>query len=532
MTATATLGTPCLVPVQVDAEGSTVRGFITRLSRSGAAVSTDPELPPGQRVTLRFRRPSDSEEVTISGSVSGLLPGGGLWRGRSAALVDLDSALDDEFFGAGGFNTDGPRRRGSEPQTDTPPARARPASFGGAFRAGLGRRRRPASAPTRLPGPPAGRRPSGSETGRRMAALSDAWAPVSGPDAEATAPPVSNSPEPEDAPLVPGAYFEEPLPLGAPSELDPPSGLLESGALPPVQTTHPDLAAAEIDPFQALVGSGESAVPDPVEDDFFGQFGRVQDLPEYDLSAVTGDDVPGTLSQMDPIGASDLPGTLTELEPLGGHQELPSQAPGLAADGYFDLAQRASAHADRPAETTFGDLLDTGAGRPPVMAPPGQAPPVQEQNLARSAAPWESEDKAGMSLIPRNARIASAIPVTFWARGRSNQATAQNFSKEGLFLATKDDPPVRGAIVRIEFPIEGEGAPVPVRFNAEVRWHQSDRPQSGLPEGFGVQILTFESPKDRVRYDELLLLILTLNADRDREEAKSFKWGRSEGGAT
>ena len=85
---------------------------------------------------------------------------------------------------------------------------------------------------------------------------------------------------------------------------------------------------------------------------------------------------------------------------------------------------------------------------------------------------------------------------------------------------------MRGAIVRIEFPIEGDdGDSVPVRFNAEVRWHRSDRPSADIPEGFGVQILTFESPKDRVRYDELLLLILKLNADQERKESAAFQWG-------
>ena len=142
--------------------------------------------------------------------------------------------------------------------------------------------------------------------------------------------------------------------------------------------------------------------------------------------------------------------------------------------------------------------------------------------------PWESEpgdsNRALMSLIPRNARIASSLPVTFWARGRNNSAVAQNFSKEGLFLAFPGNPPVRGAIVRVEFPVEGDDCSVPVRFNAEVRWHTADRPGMDLPEGFGVQILTFESPKDRARYDELLLLILSLHSDQTAKE-NSFQWG-------
>lgn len=544
MQSPATLGTPCLVPVQVDADGTSVRGFITRLSRSSAAVSTDPELPPGQHVSLRFRRPTDNEEVEIAGTVNGLLPGGGLWRGRSAALVELDAALDDEFFGAAELNQDRPRRRGSEAEPEagllTPP-QSRSSGFGAAFRTGLGKRRRTgvtirpsAPPPTPEPPPPPSEPPAvkpPSETGRRMAALSDAWAPVH----------ASDDGDPTEPPFL---AQERPPPLP-----ETPSGLLESGELPPIQTTQPELAAA-IDPFEALVGSAEHLAPvgdvgDSVEDDFFGQFGRVQDLPDYNLppGAVDDDDVPGTRSDLGPLpGGTPLEPlpvpepfaaeSLMELEPITPEPSR-QEAPGLAADGYFDVGNPGVAQADEPAETSFGNLLETGAGHSPVIAPTDQAPPIQDYSLSdvqpQGKAPWESEDFAAKSLIPRNARIASSLGVTFWARGRSHGATAQNFSKEGLFLATQDPPPVRGAIVRIEFPIEGEGDPVPVRFNAEVRWHQSDRPQAGLPEGFGVQILTFESPKDRVRYDELLLLILTLNAERDREEAQAFKWGRSGG---
>ena len=75
--------------------------------------------------------------------------------------------------------------------------------------------------------------------------------------------------------------------------------------------------------------------------------------------------------------------------------------------------------------------------------------------------------------------------------------------------------------------MEGDGETVPVRFNAMVRWHRSDQPQLDLPRGFGVQILTFESAKDRGRYDELLLLILRLHQDREQKEAPP--WGAQPG---
>ena len=98
-----------------------------------------------------------------------------------------------------------------------------------------------------------------------------------------------------------------------------------------------------------------------------------------------------------------------------------------------------------------------------------------------TVAPWEDESDTP-SLIPRNARIASSLQLVYWARGRKYLSNAQNFSKRGLFLSTSGAPPVRGAIVRIEFPIEGSEETVAVRFNAEVRWHSVDRPQDGDPK--------------------------------------------------
>jgi hypothetical protein len=141
--------------------------------------------------------------------------------------------------------------------------------------------------------------------------------------------------------------------------------------------------------------------------------------------------------------------------------------------------------------------------------------------------PWEdpSED-AARSFIPRHVRIASSLEITFWSRGRKHEATAQNFSREGAFLAYNGDPPIRGAIVRVEFPIDWSGESLPVRFNAEVRWHRADQPGANVPEGFGVQILTFESPKDQGRYDEMLVMLLELNKPDQGSEGKAgYRWG-------
>ena len=162
---------------------------------------------------------------------------------------------------------------------------------------------------------------------------------------------------------------------------------------------------------------------------------------------------------------------------------------------------------------------------PRASAPPPPAPPLPDAD--RTVAPWEA-DRPEASLIPRNARIASSVQVQYWARGRKSLSMAQNFSKRGLFLSSQGAPPVRGAIVRIEFPIQGSEDTVSVRFNAEVRWHSADRPQDGLPEGFGVQILTFEGPTERLIYEEFLALILHLD-ETSRSQEMQFAWGKPGG---
>lgn len=139
------LGLPCLLPVQVERrDGPGCRGFVTRLSRTTACISSDPELAVGAEVLLSIRRPSDDERVSLSGTVLALLEEGGLWRGRSAALVELATEIGDDFLGEGAPPTadvsDIPLRRGSEADRRKPynPGRATHTPLS----SGLGRRRR------------------------------------------------------------------------------------------------------------------------------------------------------------------------------------------------------------------------------------------------------------------------------------------------------------------------------------------------------------------------------------------------------
>lgn len=152
------LGLPCLLPVQVCSEsGGRSRGFVTRLSEVSACISSSPELEVGDSVELTIRRPADNQTVVLSATVERQLKEGGLWRGRSAALVTLTSALDKHFLGTDSAPKEDvtavPLRRGSEPIENTPYRPSR--TFSAPLLSGLGRRRRP-----RTPGRPKERRPT------------------------------------------------------------------------------------------------------------------------------------------------------------------------------------------------------------------------------------------------------------------------------------------------------------------------------------------------------------------------------------
>ena len=381
--------------------GGQSRGFVTRLSESSACISSSPELPVGANVELTIRRPADNQTVVLSATVARQLEEGGLWRGRSAALVTLTSILDENFLGTESGPEEGvppttPLRRGAEPREQTPYKPGR--TFSAPLRSGLGRRRRP-----RTPSEPNRPTPTPPEPVLK---------PASPPTIEAAAPPIRG---------------DVPVPLQ-----------LRPEGPDSTKLTAPSPAALELpNPPEGLLG----ALPDD-------ESGAPLDIPQ------------GPLVLDDP------------------RPKEPSQE---SLDGLESLE--------------LNESMDL--------------PPVRE-----SIDFWDSGDSLESlheSLIPRAARIPSGVPVHFWTRGQRLGATARNFSKEGMFLAYDGTAPARGTQVRVEFAV-GETRPdAAIRFTAEVRWHHTDRPESDLPEGYGVLIQEFEDPGDERRYSKLLLYLLSID---------------------
>lgn len=492
MSRSAFHGTPCLVPVQIRAEaGDERRGFITRLSTLAAAVSSDPALVLGQTVTLSFKRPSDAEPVETSGTVGTLLPEGGLWRGRPAALVEFAAPVELEEGGPAPQLDRFTRTEGKDPLRLEQPG-STPSGLGSTLRKrGLGKRRR-----LRRPQPPANpfadvqvEPESTAPTVRELedgppteTALEAAFF-----DDEATAPPVHQG---DDATSPPSHD-----PLAPPSIGFSDLFALDDATVPPRSLSNTDPAV------QTETGRIDAA--------FMEQFGGDGEIPSYSLPPGSWSPVEGS----DPL-AQSVPGELPDdaIGRVSSNHNVPVTQP-------FSAREETVPAPDRPWRDQDSQAV------PPVQESGAIPAPVRQDTRP----PWEEDEDIGTeSFLPRNARIASTIKVYFWARGRRNSAVADNFSREGLFLTYDDTPPVRGAIVRVEFPLEGESESLPVRFNAEVRWHRADRPGAGLPDGFGVQILTFETPKDRARYEELLDAILALGPASEPAE-QGFSWGMGGG---
>jgi hypothetical protein len=426
--------------------GEVSRGFMTRLGTNSATISSDPVPPAGSRITVRFRRPTNNQEIDVAGEVGEMLSEGGLWRGREAMLVRFDEALGGvlpEDKGAQMREEMHQReRRGAEPSRMQ--HKAGPGLGGALHASGRGRKRKPQ--PSLV-----------SESLLETMEAPPVQVPATGPNI-----PVVDVPRPPAGRASPPDLREQ-LRVGR--------RVADSGEVPPVAED-----------------SSPAPSQQPDDTDFFGRFSV--DTGEHGVPPIFGEDERGAGADLGLRTVEDMLSTSTQ--------------PGI--DSNLPLIRRA---------------LDAGH-RPPgsrEAKPPGPPP-------AEDTPPWEraGEDHA-RSFIPRHVRIASSLEVTYWSRGRKHEATAQNFSREGAFLAYGGDPPIRGAIVRVEFPIDWSGQNLPVRFNAEVRWHRADRPGSNVPEGFGVQILTFESPKDQGRYDEMLALLLDLENPGTGASEAGYRWG-------
>ena len=325
-------GTPCLVPAELTLnDGEERRGFITRLSPTAAAVSSDPALAVGSQLVVAFKRPSDSTRIEARAGVREHLSEGGLWRGQPAALVTFNSPVELEegeavaktkpILGASAGNTSpgtdkpdlGEIGRENEYLSEPPPSRKddkepppweQPAvpAFGTAVRAkkGLGKRklagrlRQPASSPF-----------EGREEDRTQPS---AHQPSSGPRSESL-----------PSELLESAFFDDDGETLPPPQLEP---LGEDNAtLPP--------ASVDLDPFFS------EEVPDlsAAADDVAPIFGAAEEIGGGDNNSFVArfsgaDEGYGYDSEGD-IGSEQPPSYVSEPSTLPPENISPASVPGV-----------------------------------------------------------------------------------------------------------------------------------------------------------------------------------------------------------
>lgn len=133
------------------------------------------------------------------------------------------------------------------------------------------------------------------------------------------------------------------------------------------------------------------------------------------------------------------------------------------------------------------------------------------------AAPAGAQPRPGDSLPPQTARrertlrVFRQVAAHFHEKGRPDhrhRGAINNLSVGGLYVEAEALPLV-GSVVYVEVPgLEVDGEMAPLRLSGQVKWWGSQRPDLGLPRGFGVQILAFGGPAERGRYERFVQVVL------------------------
>ncbi len=128
-----------------------------------------------------------------------------------------------------------------------------------------------------------------------------------------------------------------------------------------------------------------------------------------------------------------------------------------------------------------------------------------------ASTPWRKDAlQVSAEQVKREARILSEVEVFYQAAGDRHQGVAQDFSRQGMFLATGPSAPLPriGAIVRVFFPVELPSEVVQCRLNAEVRWVHGEDDERADGRGAGLQITAFDTRAEREVFEAYVAALL------------------------
>lgn len=200
-------------------------------------------------------------------------------------------------------------------------------------------------------------------------------------------------------------------------------------------------------------------------------------------------------------GSADGTGDPSEEVVLLSSPEPPVHHSISVDDGALSL--QPPVHASEEIDLESADLEAPSAE---ALGPPPDPLPRRESAWT----PWSGGQVQKPDKIDREERVLSEIPVTYFGTGGEHSGMAQDFSRQGLFLAVLPDEPLPrlGEVLRVQFPVpEGDDVAM-VGMHGEVRWTHGADQRATRGKGVGLQIVRFDDEAGQQAYQRWVAFLL------------------------
>ena len=178
---------------------------------------------------------------------------------------------------------------------------------------------------------------------------------------------------------------------------------------------------------------------------------------------------------------------------------------------------------DIAASASIGPSISVEDEPPMAIDPEALLPPVDPALPGDEAArlprresawtPWSGGEVKKHDAVDREDRVLSEIPVTYFGTGGEKSGTAQDFSRQGMFLAVlpSEALPRLGDVMRLCFPVpEADGVSM-VGMHGEVRWTHGADGRAAKGKGVGLQIIRFDDEPGEQAYQRWVSYLITQN---------------------
>ena len=176
-----------------------------------------------------------------------------------------------------------------------------------------------------------------------------------------------------------------------------------------------------------------------------------------------------------------------------------------------DMTARASIGPSSSPEEEPPVVIDPEALLPPVdpALPDDEAARLPRRESAWT--PWSGAEVHKPDVVDREDRVLSEIPVTYFGAGGELSGMAQDFSRQGMFLAVlpADNLPRLGEVLRVKFPVpEGDDVAM-VGMHGEVRWTHGADDRAAKGKGVGLQIVRFDDDSGERAYQRWVSYLIS-----------------------